>query len=191
MRTARVVRHCGLALVACVTTGGLYAVIPTDFAARAWTVASAFASLGFLAVAMSLGPLIVLRGGRPPKHLEWRRDLGIWAAVLGLAHVLVGLRVHFGGVWSTYFVYGAADAGPAGGLRTDAIGMANWAGLLATTILIALLATSNNISIRRMGLDRWKWLQRTAYVYVLAVAAHGVVYQRLTARPLPAVVFVV
>jgi sulfoxide reductase heme-binding subunit YedZ len=165
----------------------LFLVIPTDFAFRAWTVATAFASLGFLALAMSIGPIWTLRGSRPPKHVEWRRDLGIWAGVVGLVHVLVGLRVHFAGVWQQYFVYGPDETAPAGMLRFDPIGVANWLGLLATLIFAMLLATSNNASIRRFGLDGWKRVQRGAYILVVAAAIHGAIYQALTKRPFPAV----
>ncbi len=188
MRRARVVRHLALGSAALGGTVVLFLVMPTDFAVRAWTVATAFVSLGFLAIAMSIGPLWALRGGRPPRHVEWRRDLGIWAGVVGLAHVAVGLRVHFNGAWLQYFRYGPDEAGPAGALRTDPIGWANWVGLGATLVFIVLLATSNNASIRRFGLDTWKRVQRSAYLLVVAIAVHGAVYQALVNRPLPAVV---
>jgi DMSO/TMAO reductase YedYZ heme-binding membrane subunit len=38
-----------------------------------------------------------------------------------------------------------------------------------------------------MGIDRWKRLQRSSYIVFVAVVVHGVLYQVLTDRPLPAV----
>jgi sulfoxide reductase heme-binding subunit YedZ len=161
--------------------------MPTDFEIRAATVATAFSSLAFLTVALAIGPLMVLRGRRPSRHVEWRRDIGIWAGVLGLVHVLVGLEVHFGGDWRRYFVFGPDEATGTIPFRFDTIGLANWTGLVGTVAFVLLLATSNNRVMRRLGTPRWKSVQRSAYVLFVAVVAHGVVYQMLANRPWPAV----
>jgi len=54
----------------------------------------------------------------------------------------------------------------AGGLplRHDIFGLANFTGLFAAPILLALLVTSNDASLRKLGLPGWKSLQRWNYV---------------------------
>jgi sulfoxide reductase heme-binding subunit YedZ len=48
-------------------------------------------------------------------------------------------------------------------LRHDIFGFANFTGLAAALLLLALLATSNDLSLRKMGLAQWKSLQRWNY----------------------------
>ena len=187
MTLSRLIRHAGLGAAGLAATWVLYRVMPTDLETRAATVASAFTSLGYLALALSIGPIRVLRGRPPVRHMELRRDLGIWAGVLGLIHVLFGLQVHFGGDWRQYFVHASENGSGLTQLRFDLIGVANWVGLVATLVLIVLLATSNNGAMRSLGVARWKSVQRSVYLLVATLAIHGMVYQVLTNRPWPAV----
>jgi len=164
----------------------LSALIPTNFLARRLTVASAYVGLGLICLTLAIGPGYLLRGRRPPVSISWRRDLGIWAGGISLFHVLVGFQVHFGGNWARYFFHGA-EAGQRIPLRADAIGWANHTGLLATLILVLLVAISSNVAIRRLGPARWKSLQRLNYAGLVLVGVHGAIYQVLVRRPIPAV----
>ena len=86
-----------------------------------------------------------------------------------------------------YFVYGP-DQPHRVPLRHDAFGVANYTGLGATLVLLLLLALSNDLSLRRLGLRRWKALQRWNYAGFALVAAHTAIYQATSKRALPAVV---
>jgi sulfoxide reductase heme-binding subunit YedZ len=145
------------------------------------SIATAYASFFYLAVSLCIGPWNVLRGGRTPVSMDLRRDFGIWAAVAGLIHVAAGLQVHKRGRFWLYFVPDPETASSVP-VRVDAFGWANHAGLAATAILILLLATSNDRSLRRFGVRRWKGLQRSSYYLAALVVAHGAGYQLIENR---------
>jgi sulfoxide reductase heme-binding subunit YedZ len=107
---------------------------------------------------------------------DLRRDVGIWGALFGLAHVGTGLFVHMGDPLK-YFVL--RDSGRRLPVRYDLFGFANWSGLAATLLLVLLLAISNDLSLRRLGSRRWKAWQRWTYWAGALVVAHGLAYQWL------------
>lgn len=61
------------------------------------SVATAYAGLLLRAITLLLGPWNVLRGRPNPVSTDVRRDVGIWAGILSLAHVVFGLQVHMRG----------------------------------------------------------------------------------------------
>ena len=139
------------------------------------SMATGYVSVALIGWAMLIGPWRVLRGRPAPASTDLRRDVGIWGALFGLAHVVTGLQVHFGGQFSKYFLN--PDGGHPIPLRTDAFGFANWTGLAATLVLLLLLAISNDASLRALGTKRWKSWQRWTYGAAALTVAHGVAYQ--------------
>jgi sulfoxide reductase heme-binding subunit YedZ len=128
-----------------------------------------------------LGPLNILRRRPNPVSFDLRRDLGIWSAVTALAHTVVGLTVHFHGRMHLYFL-APPGAPSAAGLRIDAFGLTNHAGLIAALLLATLAGISSDWALGRLGARRWKAVQRTAYVAAGLSVAHGLVYQTLEKR---------
>jgi sulfoxide reductase heme-binding subunit YedZ len=181
----RVVRNLAIGVAAMALA--LDVVIPPAFTARRLTLITAYVGLALLSGTLVIGPLYGLRGRRPPVSVQWRRDVGIWAAVVSVLHVIVGLRVHFRGEALRYFLY-APGEGPGIPLRVDPIGWANHTGLAATVLLALLLAISNDVALRLLGTGRWKAIQRWNYAVFALVGLHGAIYQVLVKRALPAVV---
>jgi sulfoxide reductase heme-binding subunit YedZ len=144
------------------------------------SMATAYAGLLYLAAALIIGPINVLRGAPNPLSINLRRDIGIVAGVLALAHTIVGLFVHLRGDPIQYFFY-RSRAG-IGGLRHDLWGAANDVGLFASLVILVLLTISNNLSIRTMGGARWKRIQRWSYVGAILVIVHGLLYQAVEKR---------
>ena len=175
--------HLPLALVTAAALLVLYAYLATeaDDALFIWSMATGYAGLALLCATLVAGPLNVLRGQRNPVSTDIRRDIGIWAGLVGLAHVLVGIQVHFRGRWWMYFVReveGTEDFA----LRVDLFGFANYTGVGATLILLLLLALSNDASLRLLKARRWKSLQRWNYGLMVLVVVHGVAYQLIEKR---------
>ena len=146
-----------------------------DWISRA-SFASAYPALLLLAVTLCIGPWNVLRNRRNPVSSDLRRDIGIWAGILGLTHAVVGQCVHLRGRPWLYYFY------PHGSLhwsllRHDLFGFANFTGLGSALVLLALFATSNDVSLRRLGTPQWKGLQRWNYLCFGLAAAHTVLYQ--------------
>jgi len=179
----RLRHHLWLALTSFALTTLLYYVLllfypdPLRWIFR-WSLATGYIATLLLAVTLSLGAWNILRGRVNAVSGDLRRDTGIWCGIFSLVHVAFGLNAHMKS-WTLFFV---TDAG---NLRTDLFGFTNYLGAAATIILVVLLATSNDFSLRLFGRDRWKAIQRWNYLFVLLVAAHSFVYQIVENRLMP------
>lgn len=139
---------------------------------------SAYPALVLLTVTLLIGPLKILTGDRLAVSMDLRRDIGIWAGIVGLFHVVVGQCVHLRGRPWLYYVYENWQQKHFLPVRHDLFGLANYTGLIATFILLALLATSNDASLRRLGTPGWKQLQRWNYGCFALTAVHTFTYQK-------------
>lgn len=177
-------RHCILACVAAAITAAVFfATPPPDFRHRL-SMGTAYAALAFLAVSLWLGPWNVLRRRPNPVSFDLRRDIGIWAAMLALAHTGVGLTVHLRGRMWMYFFKRLHPLT----LQKTEFGFANYVGAAAAILFVILLAISNDFSLRRLGRRRWKSMQRWAYAAFALTVAHGIAFQMVEKRHLPWVV---
>jgi sulfoxide reductase heme-binding subunit YedZ len=181
LRQRLLYHHLPLAVASAACFLLVFALVKGKYLPFRLSMATAYTGVLLLAVTLLLGVLKVLRGEISPVSTDWRRDVGIWAAMFGLAHLVIGLQVHAPGRMRTYFVYPAEQAGwfP---LRLDSFGWANHLGLLAGLLLVLLLLLSNDWSLTRLGARRWKGLQRWNYAVFGLVLAHGVLYQVLEKR---------
>jgi sulfoxide reductase heme-binding subunit YedZ len=73
-------------------------------------------------------------------------------------------------------------------LQSTLFGFANYTGLVAAMLLLLLLLISNDVSLRNLGVKRWKNLQRFSYFAFVFTVAHGVAYQLIEKRHFPWVV---
>lgn len=174
----RLIRH---HVPLCVVTVGcviaLYATRPyRDVISRA-SFATAYPALALLAWTLLIGPWNVLRRRANPVSSDLRRDVGIWAGVVSVVHAAVGQCVHLRGRPWLYYVYGATEHHHVLPVRHDLFGLANYSGAMGTLVLIALLATSNDLSLRRLGAAEWKKLQRWNYAVFALVAVHAFAFQ--------------
>jgi sulfoxide reductase heme-binding subunit YedZ len=159
---------------------------------RGWgprtSIATAYTSTALLVFVLAIGPFNLLRGRPNPVSTNLRRDAGIWAGLVGLVHVVFGLQSHMKGKMLEYFLHPSDGRSLLGRIRVDEFGFANYTGLGATLILALLLALSNDASLRAFGSSRWKMLQRTNYVAIALIVAHGIVYQVMEERKRPFVI---
>lgn len=152
-----------------------------------WSMATAYVGLALLAATLVPGALSTLRGRRHPTSTDLRRDIGIWAAIVSIAHFVFGWQVHMRHRWE-YFLQRGSDAGPTLLPRVDLFGFANWSGLAALLLVGLLLALSSDRSLRALGAARWKRLQRWNPALFALVAVHGAAYMVSERRSLPWVV---
>jgi sulfoxide reductase heme-binding subunit YedZ len=167
-------------------TGAAYGLaalyLPRAAPSYLMTLAFGYLSLLLLALTLLIGPLRLAldrRRRRNPVNLDLRRDVGIWAGITGLLHVVFGFQQRFGGDILRFFLARTADGWR---LLGGTLGAANHVGLLATLILVALLATSNDLSLRRLKGPRWKTLQRLNYALFGFAVLHTVLYQAISGR---------
>lgn len=182
-RLVRLRHHLLIGLVVCAASGLCLAFFAQSYPEPErqffrWSLTTAYIALALLAITLSLGVWNIMRGQRNPVSSDLRRDLGIWCALLSLAHVIVGLNVHMK-KWTLYFVQETSW------LRGDLFGVANYLGAVAALLVVGLLATSNDFSIRLLGKNRWKNFQRLNYLFFCFVGLHSAIYLVVEKRLVP------
>jgi DMSO/TMAO reductase YedYZ heme-binding membrane subunit len=142
-----------------------------------------------LALTLLIGPANLLLRRRTPVSTSLARDTGTWAAIVSLAHVIVGLKAHgyAGDLFNFVNYFFTAD----GALKTNSFGMGNWTGLAALVIVVGLLALSNDRSLRELKAKRWKNLQRMNYVLFVLVVLHAFFYGALLRMTSPFTVLLI
>ena len=177
--TRRIRNHIALGLGSVVGVASIFRSIDsTDTNFRA-SMATAYVALALFAVTLAFGPLSAFKGRRYPVSTDIRRDFGIWTGIVAVAHVVAGLQVHLRGKMWEYFLR------PVKGVflpRIDPFGFANYTGLVAALIFVALLVTSNDASLRRLGTARWRWLHGLVEWATILTLLHAAVYQLVEKR---------
>ncbi len=175
----RLIRHhLPIGLLTLISGYALYATrIFPDVLTRL-SFASAYPALVLLSLTLLIGPFKVIARNRLAVSIDFRRDVGIWAGVAGVFHTVVGQCVHLRGRPWLYYIYEKWQEKHWQPFRHDLFGLANYTGLIATFVLLALLTTSNDASLRKLGTPGWKKLQRWNYVCFVLVAVHTITYQK-------------
>lgn len=161
--------HLPLGLVSAACVWLLYVTRDYSDVLTRLSFATAYPALALLAATLIIGPLRILSGKAGVMSLDLRRDIGIWAGILGVLHAGFGQFVHLRGRPWLYYIYEKWNVMP---VRYDMFGFSNYTGLIAALLLLALLATSNDVALRKLGLPDWKRLQRWNYLCFGLTALH-------------------
>lgn len=174
-------RHLGLSLAVTVSCMAVwYAGEPAEGMARL-SLLTAWLCFVLLAAALCLGPWRVLRGGQPMLSHLLRRDLGIWAALTALAHLLAATAVVMTPVYYGRYINGA-DNQPLSAFIGPLSTISIVSGYLIGIVCLLLLGISSNLALRVLGAHRWKGLQRWSYIVFALTAAHGLAFQYIELR---------
>ena len=178
--------HLPLALATAAALGLVYALSPSPNPVFRWSMATAYVGLALLGATLFTGPLNVIRRRPNPVSTDLRRDVGIWAGAVSIAHFLIGWQVHMKHRWLYWLaeVEGSDRLVP----RSDLFGFANDTGLLAVIVAALLLILSNDYYLRQLGTRRWKRAQRWNYVLFALVVVHGIAFQAIEKRKIAFVV---
>jgi sulfoxide reductase heme-binding subunit YedZ len=150
-----------------------------------FTTATGYIGLGLLGLTLLIGPANLLLRRRLPISTYLTRDVGIWAAIVSVIHVAIGLFVHGPPaplIQRILFYFFAPNGTP----LTNDFGWGNWTGLAATVIVVGLLAISSDAALRKLKARHWKNLQRLNYALFGLVIAHAIFYgalRRITTIP--------
>ena len=143
-----------------------------------FTSATGYIALGLLGLTLLVGPANLLLQRRTPISSYLARDVGMWAAIVSVVHVIAGFFVHGPSaalVQRILFYFFAPD----GSRLTNRFGWANWTGLVATVIVVGLLAISSDAALRKLKARRWKNLQRLNYALFVLIIVHAIYYGAL------------
>ncbi len=177
MRRRLLRHHLPLLVFSSATVAALYFTRDfKDVLTRA-SFATAYPALALLAATLLIGPWNLLRKQTNPISADLRRDIGIWAGIVGILHTGIGQFVHLRGRPWLYYIYGPQEHHHAFPMRHDLFGLANYTGAISVLILAALLATSNDYSLRKLRTRGWKKLQRWNYAVFALTGVHGFAYQ--------------
>lgn len=147
---AMIMRHAVVAAIAASLVAIFWWSRPDmDGYIRLWRSAGDSAFI-LLVAALCIGPLARLWRGAIPL-VGWRREVGIWFAVLATLHYLL--------------IRDAAD-----GISPP---LPTLLGYTALVITLIIAATSSNFMTRILGGGAWKWIQSHAHVVFYLVALHA------------------
>ncbi|WP_395110182.1 ferric reductase-like transmembrane domain-containing protein [Actinomadura sp. SCN-SB] len=138
---------------------------------RQSTTATGYVATVLLGLTLLIGPANLLLRKRNPVSNYLRRDAGAWTAIVSAVHVVLGFQVHAEII--NYFFRRS------GGLQLSSFGLANWTGLAALLIVLALLSISTDGSMRELKAKRWKHIQRLNYALFALVVLHAFFYGAL------------
>jgi len=150
---------------------------------RLW---KAFGGGGFFLLwfTMFIGPAAKLW---PPLNYlaSWRRETGIWFAVVGLVH---GYLILDG--WARWSVWGFFGYQYVPELETylraePGFGLANLMGFVALIFVLALFATSSDKAVNYLGVSSWKWLHTFSYVVFYLAVLHVMYFAFIHYTPSP------
>ena len=139
------------------------------------TTATGYVATGLLGLTLLIGPANLVLRRRNPISSYLTRDVGTWAALFSIAHVIFGLTLHSGPQIASMLGYFVAEGRP----LLSSFGLGNWTGLAATVIVVGLLAISNDAALRELKARKWKDLQRLNYTLFALVLLHAFFYGAL------------
>lgn len=166
------IRHTVVVLIAAALTAVFWFTrMDWDPEMRAWR-AVGDASIMLLFGSLVLGPLGRL--WRPAaRTLPWRRELGIWFALLAAVHTVLVLINWVQWDWGRLMGYEFIPQLGRDARMEPGFGLANLMGLFAMLWALVLAATSSDRGVRLLGTSAWKWLHNGSYVIFYLVVIHA------------------
>ncbi len=139
--------------------------------------ATGYIGIVLLGYSLLIGPVKVLSRGRYAVSTYYRRDIAIFGGAVSVFHTVAGLFVHLRGQMWKYFLERTAEGYT---LKFDNFRLANYTGLIAALLILILLITSNDLSIRKLHHGRWKNIQRMAYIIFPLIVIHALFYRLMS-----------
>jgi sulfoxide reductase heme-binding subunit YedZ len=146
-----------------------------------FSIVTAYLCLGLLCAGLAIGPIRAIRSGRPTVNNYLRRDIGIWAGLTGLAHLVIATALSMSPEYMEAFVT-IANTPPSEAVRTALFMWSTIAGLVVGVLLVILLALSNDRTLQWLGIRWWKRVHRLSYLAFALTVAHGLAFQALESR---------
>jgi len=135
---------------------------------------SGYIAIVLLSLTLIIGTLNILLKRNNPTSTYFRRDIGIFGGILTLVHSVFGLFAHMRGKMWQYFLieteYGYT-------IRLDDFGIANYTGVISTIFIIVLILISNDYSLKKIKIKRWKNIQRLSYIMFIFAIVHVIYYR--------------
>ncbi len=149
-----------LILIGVALIGAYHALFPLLPAATAFGRFFALSSLFLICVSLIIGPLATI-SAKYASLIEPRRAVGIAAFVFMAIHALLALDFMFG--WDFNAVLGYFPT---------------MISVPATVLLLAMVLTSSDWAVKKMGVGSWKTLQMLIYPAFLLILGHFILQSK-------------
>ena len=176
----RILTHLGLLGFTIVGVVATYLYEPTSQLNDILSVGTGYVSLILLVVTLAIGTLNLVLKRKNPVNLNFRRDVGVWCGITGVFHGLISFTLYNSGNVLSYFLTKSSNGNYTFEFNLNAL--SNLVGVLAFLIMLVLLITSNNLSMRYLKGKSWKFVQRFNYLLFILVAVHTIGYLVLNLR---------
>ncbi|WP_211090684.1 ferric reductase-like transmembrane domain-containing protein [Nesterenkonia sedimenti] len=139
---------------------------------RAW----AHAAFVLLFLTLSLSPASAF--WKPVQRLlPWRRELGIWFAVLAVGHAYAIWDRWARGDFATLFGFQYVEELDRFVLARAEVGIMNMMGMVMLPMIILLAVTSSDRAVNFLGASSWKWIHRSlVHVIFYLAMLRGTLY---------------
>ena len=176
----RILTHLGLFGFTLLGIGLIYLYEPTSQLNDILSLGTGYVSLILLVVTLSIGTLNLILKRKNSVNLNFRRDVGVWCGLTGVFHGLISFTLYNSGNLLSYFLTKTANGSYSLDFNLNAL--SNVIGVLAFLIMLVLLVTSNNLSMRYLKGKSWKFVQRFNYPLFIVVVVHTIGYVVLNVR---------
>ena len=143
--------------------------------------ATAYICVLLMAVALILGPLRAYWTDNHSINIYLRRDIGIWTALSGLAHLYMATVQSMNSVYITKYV-NISTTGLSDNIRNELFLWGSITAFVTGLLLLMLLCLSSDAALRLLGARWWKRLQRSAYIAFVLTIIHAIMFQLLEGR---------
>ena len=173
--------HAALAAVTAVIYILISTVVASPTPLDQLSLASAYICLFLMAAALSIGPLQAIRTQRVSTNIFLRRDIGIWAALAGLIHLVVATAQSMTPRYMSLYVDVSTHKLSAA-LRAELFLWGSVSAFSVGLLLLLLLGLSNNFAMQYLGVTWWKRLQRSACLAFMLTLVHALMFQIIESR---------
>lgn len=188
----RLVVHVSIVSLILLSASWMWTEFSSFPALEAWSMLLGYLSFILIGCTLLIGPLQSwLPAGWMAVSLSIRRDIGIWAGLTGLLHVILVLVLFEGEPrlmiihenrsekadgWLGLFFFASSDPTMWPSPNWTLTGVANYLGLLAFFVLLALWLTSSAQAEKWLGGSSWKRLHLANPWLFIIVLIHGLIY---------------
>ena len=147
------------------------------------SIATAYICVSLMAVALIIGPLRTywFASNKNSINIYIRRDIGIWTALSGLAHLYLATVQSMNSSYIEQYV-DVSGASLSESVRGELFLWGSITAFIVGILLLLLLCLSSDAALRLLGVRIWKRLQRLAYFAFALTVVHGVMFQLLEGR---------
>ncbi|MBH0331434.1 membrane protein [Brevibacillus brevis] len=188
----RLVAHVSILSLILLGASWMWADFSSFPALETWSMLLGYLSFILIGCTLLIGPLQSwLPAGWMTISLSIRRDIGIWAGLTGLLHIILVLVLfeneprlmiihenhsEKADGWLGLFFVASSDPTMWPSPNWTLTGVANYLGLFAFFILLALWLTSSELAKKWLGGSSWKRLHLANPWLFVIVLFHGLIY---------------